>query len=73
MSVTEAGELEKHLPKWAFSYRETAAISGLSPSTIRRLVRLGELECVRTGRAVRIPIHAVRKLCGLPCADRRHR
>ena len=50
--------------KLAFTYSETAHAAGLSPSMVRKLVRLGKLEAIRIGRSVRIPHRAVLRLCG---------
>jgi excisionase family DNA binding protein len=69
MNTLKSAQPEQRPQQWAFSYQQAAVLSGLSPSTIRRLVKSGKLECVRTGRAVRIPIHAVERLCGLPEAS----
>ncbi len=38
---------------------EVAATMRVSPMTVYRLVKSGELAAVRVGRSVRIPAHAV--------------
>lgn len=54
--------------KFAFTYGETANVVGVSPSMIRKQVRLGQLECIKIGRSVRIPLHAILRLCGMHIA-----
>jgi excisionase family DNA binding protein len=42
--------------KLAFSIRETAAAYGVCANTVRKMIKLGELEAVRIGRAVRVTL-----------------
>lgn len=51
--------------KQAFSVQEVAAIFGISPITVYRLVQRGELKAVRFGRRVRIPRSEVERLLGM--------
>jgi excisionase family DNA binding protein len=59
----------EHSEKMAFTYRETAEAAGISVPMVMKLVRTGKLECIRIGRCVRIPRHAVLQLCGVHHGD----
>lgn len=39
--------------------REAASILQVAPVTIRRMIKRGELRCVRAGRGIRIPVSAL--------------
>ena len=41
---------------------ETAAVLGISASTIERAVRRGELTAIRIGKRIQIPRHIVERL-----------
>ena len=56
--------MDKQGQKLAFTYRETAEAAGISVPMVRKQVREGKLEAVKIGRCVRIPRHAVMRLCG---------
>lgn len=56
--------------KQAFSVQEAAEIFGISPITVYRLVRRGELKAVRFGRRVRIPRSEVERLLGMNAPTR---
>ena len=48
----------------AFTYDETAKAAHISRGKVIKMVKNHELEAVRIGRCVRIPRHAVLRLCG---------
>jgi excisionase family DNA binding protein len=51
--------------KLAFTYQETARAANISVAMVRKLVRTKQIEAVQIGRCVRIPRHALLKLCGV--------
>ena len=48
----------------AFTYDETARVAKISRGKVIKMVKNHELEAIRIGRCVRIPRHAVLRLCG---------
>lgn len=44
--------------KWG-TYRQAEEMAGLSRTTLWRLVRTGEIEAAKVGRAVRINLHSL--------------
>lgn len=50
--------------KLLLTYDEAADALSLSRTMISKLVRTGRLEVVHIGRAVRVPRHALLRLCG---------
>lgn len=47
-----------------FPHLESARATGVCVGLVRKMVRAGELEAIKIGRWVRIPRHALLKLCG---------
>ena len=60
--TTESIEKDERL---TFTYQETARAANISEAMVRKLVRAKMLEAIRIGRCVRIPRHALLKLCGV--------
>jgi excisionase family DNA binding protein len=48
--------------KLAVDAREAARLTSLSVFTIRRRIKGGDLQAVRVGRRILIPVHALEKL-----------
>lgn len=55
---------EESWERLAFTYDETAKAAHISRGKVIKMVKNHELEVVRIGRCVRIPRHAVLRLCG---------
>ena len=53
-------------PRLAYSLAESEALSGISRSTLYRLMERGELHSVKIGDRRFIPAHELRRLCGSP-------
>jgi excisionase family DNA binding protein len=51
------------LPRLAYSLAESEALSGLSRSTLYRLIIAGQLQTVRRGRRRLVPRGELEKLC----------
>lgn len=46
------------IQKWG-TYRQAEELSGLSRTTLWRLITVGEVEAAKVGRAVRINLHSL--------------
>jgi excisionase family DNA binding protein len=51
--------------KLLYSFAEVSRLAEISESMIKKMVRKRQLEVVKIGRAVRIPRHALLRLCGV--------
>jgi len=51
--------------KLLYTLKEVSHAAQISPSMVRKLARLGQLEVVHIGRSVRVPRHGLLRLCGL--------
>jgi excisionase family DNA binding protein len=49
-------------PKSLMSQDAAAAALAISPSTIQRMIRRGEIRVLRIGRCVRIPVSEIERL-----------
>jgi excisionase family DNA binding protein len=56
---------EKQSGKLLFTYKEAAAVAGVSDALMRKLAATGKVEKVKIGKAARIPRHALMALCGV--------
>lgn len=50
--------------KLLFTFEEVSHMAEISESMVRKLVRKGQIEVVRIGRAIRVPRQALLRLCG---------
>ncbi len=57
-------EEKARVMQMAFTYGEAARAAGVSEALIRKLVATGKLRMVKINRCVRIPRHALVRLCG---------
>jgi excisionase family DNA binding protein len=48
------------LPEQQYKIDDTAKIMGMHPTTVRRLIRIGELEAVGRGKLRRVTLRAIR-------------
>lgn len=70
--VAELGDLRRSLPPTLAAVADAAERLGVSQSTIRRLVRTGEIPVVRVGRSVRVDLAALRPLTAAEVTERAH-
>lgn len=53
---------EATLPAYNLTVDDAAALAGVAPDTIRKMIARGEINAVKIGRAVRIPITEFNRL-----------
>jgi len=51
-------------PRFAYSLAESEALSGLSRSSLYRLIAAGKLKTVMQGRRRLVPAREIERLCG---------
>lgn len=52
-------------PRLAYSLAESEALSGLSRSSLYRLIAAGKLKTVQHGRRRLVPVQEIERLCGV--------
>jgi excisionase family DNA binding protein len=62
---TQAISSAPSFPRLAYSLAESEAVSGLSRSSLYRLIAAGKLKTVQHGRRRLIPVQELERLCGV--------
>jgi excisionase family DNA binding protein len=59
--------IQPAIPRLAYSIAESEALSGLSRSSLYRLIAAGQLKTIQRGRRRLVPIAELERLCGQRC------
>ena len=62
---THAVSIDRSFPRLAYSLAESEALSGLSRSSLYRLIDAGTLKTVQHGRRRLVPREELERLCGV--------